>query len=56
MHSELRKKNWSQMYGFINPLTVIFNLEKSDEFSTKLSQLLKFVAEDQTFLAPYNTK
>ncbi len=44
------------MYGFIDPLTFIFNPAKSDEFSTKLNQLVKFAAEDPIFLAPYNAK
>ncbi|KAL5577290.1 hypothetical protein UlMin_018989 [Ulmus minor] len=56
LQSDLKNKNWTYMYGFIDPNDFSFECGKSDKRATMLSARLKDANEDQIFLVPYNAE
>ncbi|KAL5547333.1 hypothetical protein UlMin_007020, partial [Ulmus minor] len=54
LHSELRKNNGDQMYGFVDPSCFSFDVGEVNHRANLLSATLKEACEDQIFLAPYN--
>ncbi|KAL5547218.1 hypothetical protein UlMin_006905 [Ulmus minor] len=54
LYLELKKKNWGQMYGFIDPNRFSYNVGKPQARADTLANRMKDAIEDQIFLAPYN--
>ncbi|KAL5573259.1 hypothetical protein UlMin_022856 [Ulmus minor] len=54
LYLELKKKNWGQMYGFIDPNRLSYNVGKPQARIDTLANRMKDAIEDQIFLAPYN--
>ncbi|KAL5547332.1 hypothetical protein UlMin_007019, partial [Ulmus minor] len=54
LHSELRKNNRDQMYGFVDPSCFSCDVGEVNHRANLLSTTLKEACEDQIFLAPYN--
>ncbi|KAL5570916.1 hypothetical protein UlMin_020513 [Ulmus minor] len=54
LYLELKKKNWGQMYGFIDPNRLSYNVGKPQARADTLANRMKDAIEDQIFLAPYN--
>ena len=56
LYLELKKKNWGQMYGFIDPNRFSYNVGKPQARADTLANKMKDTIEDQIFLALYNAK